>query len=143
MLFSILIVILYYRLRPSPTPQQAREQAPAVFRNFTPPELLAYNGSSGGPVYLAVRGQVFDVSSGRNFYGPGGPYVNFAGRDASRGLACGSFDKDMLTTDLTGELDNLRGLDQDQLEALADWEARFRDKYLLVGRLVACRESSS
>lgn len=86
---------------------------------------------------------MFDVSSGRNFYGPGGPYVNFAGRDASRGLACGSFDKDMLTTDLTGELDNLRGLDQDQLEALADWEARFRDKYLLVGRLVACRESSS
>ena len=88
------------------------------------------------PVYLAVRGKVFDVTPGRNFYGPGGPYENFAGRDASRGLACGSFDEDMLTKNLHGPLDDLKDLDKDQLEALQDWEDRFSEKYLVVGRLV-------
>ena len=42
-------------------------------------------------ILLAINGQVFDVSSGRNFYGPNGPYGNFAGRDASRGMAKQSF----------------------------------------------------
>ena len=89
------------------------------------------------PVYLAVRGQVFDVTTGRNFYGPGGPYENFAGRDASRGLACGSFDEDMLTKDLEGPLDTLDGLGDDEMEALRGWEERFSEKYLVVGKLVA------
>ena len=77
------------------------------------------------PVYLAVRGKVFDVTSGKNFYGPGGPYENFAGRDASRGLACGSFDEDMLTKDLYGPLDDLGGLGQEEMQAMQDWEDRF------------------
>ena len=88
------------------------------------------------PVYLSVRGKVFDVTPGRNFYGPGGPYANFAGRDATRGLACGSFDEDMLTKDLLGELDDLKGLGDEEMEALRGWEERFEEKYLVVGRLV-------
>lgn len=89
------------------------------------------------PVYLAVRGQVFDVTSGRNFYGPGGPYANFAGRDATRGLACGSFDEDMLTENLQGPLDTLEGLGNEEMDTLKGWEERFQEKYLVVGRLVA------
>ena len=89
------------------------------------------------PVYIAVRSRVFDVTSGRNFYGPGGPYANFAGRDASRGLACGSFDEDMLTEDLNGPLDDLKGLGEDEMQALQDWDERFSEKYLVVGKLVA------
>lgn len=87
-----------------------------------------------------MRGKVFDVSPGRNFYGPGGPYENFAGRDASRGLACGSFDEEMLTKDLEGPLDDLTGLGEMEMEALRDWESRFEDKYLIVGKLVAVGE---
>lgn len=111
-----------------------------MFRTFTPHTLLPYSGEAGAPVYLAVRGRVFDVSSGRNFYGPGGPYANFAGRDASRGLACGSFDEDMLTKDLDGPLDTLADLGRDELEALQGWEERFSEKYMVVGRLVAVGE---
>lgn len=88
------------------------------------------------PVYLSVRGNVFDVSPGRNFYGPGGPYENFAGRDASRGLACGSFDREMLTEDLDAPLDTLTDLGNDEMEALKGWEERFNDKYMVVGKLV-------
>ena len=84
--------------------------------------------------------KVFDVSSGRNFYGPGGPYANFAGRDASRGLACGSFDEDMLTKNLEGPLDTLEGLGSEEMDALRGWEERFEEKYLVVGRLVAVGE---
>jgi len=107
-----------------------------VFKTFTPRTLLPFNGENGAPVYLAVRGRVFDVSRGRNFYGPGGPYANFAGRDASRGLACGSFDEDMLTKDLDGPLDTLSDLGPSEMEALQGWEDRFSEKYLVVGKLV-------
>ena len=105
--------------------------------------LLPLNGENNTPVYLAVRGKVYDVSMGRNFYGPGGPYANFAGRDASRGLACGSFDEDMLTEDLDGPLDKLADLTADQVEALQGWEERFNEKYDIIGRLVSAEEYSS
>ena len=87
-----------------------------------------------------MRGRVFDVSRGRNFYGPDGPYANFAGRDASRGLACGSFDEDMLTKDLDGPLDDLGGLGDSEMEALRGWEERFNEKYDIVGKLVSVSE---
>ncbi|KAF6225774.1 hypothetical protein HO133_009776 [Letharia lupina] len=140
-LFSLLILLVYFRLRPSPPSTLPKGPAPVVFRTFTPPTLKPYNGEKNMPVYLAVRGKVFDVTPGKNFYGPGGPYENFAGRDASRGLACGSFDEDMLTKDLYGPLDDLSGLGSDERQAMQDWEDRFADKYLVVGKLVPVSEA--
>jgi len=136
-LLSLFAVLVYLRLKPSAPPALPPAPPPTVFRTFTPPELFPYNGLNGMPVYLSVRGRVFDVTSGRNFYGPGGPYANFAGRDASRGLACGSFDEEMLTKDLDGPLDTLTDLDDEQMEAMRGWEERFQEKYLVVGKLVA------
>ena len=46
---------------------------------FTQEELGNYKGVDGSPVYLAVLGQVFDVTKGRKHYGPGGGYEFFAG----------------------------------------------------------------
>lgn len=43
----------------------------------------------------------------------------------------------MLTKDLKGPLDDLKDLDRDQLENLQNWEERFSEKYLVVGKLVA------
>ena len=131
------MAIAYFQLRPkAPVAIPAAEPA-IVFQTFTPRTLLPNNGTNGAPVYLAVRRRVFDVTSGRQFYGPGGPYSNFAGRDASRGLAHGSFDEDMLTEDLDGPLDTLSDLDDEQRDALRGWEERFEEKYLVVGELVA------
>ncbi|KAL2214463.1 cytochrome b5 [Sarocladium strictum] len=113
---------------------------PILFRTYTPQTLLPYTGEDGKPVFFAVRGRVFDVSRGRNFYGPGGPYSNFAGRDATRGLACGSFDEDMLTKDLDGPLDTLSDLGEAEMESLKGWEERFEEKYDIVGRLVSVEE---
>ncbi|KAL2355353.1 cytochrome b5-like heme/steroid binding domain-containing protein [Cryomyces antarcticus] len=136
LLIAILAISMYYRLKPQPAPTLPAPTAPTVFQTFTPPTLLPFDGRNNAPVYLAVRGRVFDVTPGKNFYGPNGPYANFAGRDASRGLASGSFDEDMLTKDLQGPLDTLTDLDDEQLEALRGWEERFSEKYLVVGKLV-------
>ncbi|TGJ79272.1 hypothetical protein E0Z10_g9489 [Xylaria hypoxylon] len=137
----ILVLITFYTTyllyKPSPPATLPREPPAVVFRTFTPHTLLPFNGMNNMPVYMAVRGRVFDVTSGRNFYGPGGPYENFAGRDASRGLACHSFDEDMLTKDLNGPLDTLEGLGAEEMESLQGWEERFLSKYLVVGKLVA------
>ncbi|KAK1535946.1 membrane-associated progesterone receptor component 1 [Colletotrichum paranaense] len=131
------IYTIYVLLRPTPPPVLPKEPPATVFRVFNPRTLLSFTGENDTPIYLAVRGRVFDVSHGRNFYGPGGPYSNFAGRDASRGLALGSFDEDMLTEDLDGPLDPLEGLGPDEIEALQGWEENFDSKYLVVGRLTA------
>ncbi|KAK4188747.1 cytochrome b5-like heme/steroid binding domain-containing protein [Podospora australis] len=136
-LLSVVLYTTFSYLKPKPAAALPKEAPAVVFRTFTPRTLLPYNGENNMPVYLAVRGRVFDVTRGRNFYGPGGPYANFAGRDASRGLACGSFDEDMLTKDLDGPLDTLSDLGKDELEAMAGWEERFLEKYLVVGKLVA------
>ena len=146
-LLSLFLLIAYYQLRPRPRVLLPKAPPATVFQTFTPRTLLPKNGLNGEPVYLAVRGRVFDVTPGRNFYGPGGMYSNFAGRDASRGLASHSFDDDMLTKDLDGPLDKLADLDAEQLETLQGWEERFLEKYLVVGKLVAAgeegRESTS
>lgn len=69
------------------------------------------------------------------FYGPGGPYALFAGRDASRALALMSFDP----KDLTG---NIEGLSESELEVLQDWEYKFMEKYVKVGQLISNNASS-
>lgn len=96
------------------------------FVSYTPKTLALFDGTGseqspdGSKILLAINGKVFDVSSGRNFYGPGGPYGNFAGRDASRGMAKQSFDLCMSHADPA----MLTPLDQpiDTLEDLTDSE---------------------
>ena len=68
------------------------------------------------------------MTSGKNFYGPGGPYENFAGRDATRGLACQSFDEGMLTKDLDGPLDECEDLGEEERSNLQGWVERFEEK---------------
>lgn len=127
-LLSLFVILAYYRLRPAPPTTLPRAPEPVVFRTFTPRILQKYNGENGQPVYLAVKTKVYDVSPGRNFYGPGGPYENFAGRDATRGLACQSFDDEMLTKDLDGPLDDCSDLTAEQIENLSGWIERFDEK---------------
>ncbi|KAJ0080226.1 hypothetical protein Patl1_24320 [Pistacia atlantica] len=104
---------------------------PVQLGDVTEEDLRAYNGSDPSkPLLMAIKGQIYDVSVSRMFYGPGGPYAMFAGRDASRALALMSFDPQ----DLTG---NIEGLSEDELEVLQDWEYKFMEKYVKVGQLVS------
>ncbi|KAJ1297375.1 hypothetical protein BS78_01G370800 [Paspalum vaginatum] len=108
---------------------------PVEVGEVTLEQLRAYDGKDPAKqILIAIRGQVYDVSRGRLFYGPQGPYSLFAGRDATRALALMSFDPN----DLTGDLD---GLSPDDLEVLQDWEEKFKERYPRVGHL-ACQDAA-
>jgi len=93
-LFMILLYVAYLRLRPRKvTPPSVISDEPIVFTYYTPIELAEFDGKKNKRILMGIRGRVYDVTAGAHFYGPGGPYGNFAGRDASRGLSKGSFDE--------------------------------------------------
>lgn len=100
---------------------------PVQLGEITEQELKEYDGSDPNkPLLMAIKGQIYDVSQSRMFYGPGGPYALFAGKDASRALAKLSFEE----KDLTGDIS---GLGAFELDALQDWEFKFMSKYVKVG----------
>ncbi|KAK4776425.1 hypothetical protein SAY86_005113 [Trapa natans] len=102
---------------------------PVQLGEVTEEELKLYDGTDPGkPLLMAIKGQIYDVSQSRMFYGPGGPYALFAGKDASRALAKMSFEE----KDLTGDIS---GLGPFELDALQDWEYKFTSKYIKVGTI--------
>jgi membrane-associated progesterone receptor component len=113
------------------TQPAAREPLPVgEARDYTADELRAFNGSDPKlPVLLALEGRVFDVTHGRSFYGKGGPYEMFAGRECAVALAKMSFDE----ADVHGDTSVLDG---EQREKLTDWLETFEGKYTELGKLV-------
>lgn len=110
------------------------EDTEVIDSNFVPASLQKYNGTDSKKIFIAVKGNVYDVTQGASFYGPNGPYGNFAGRDASRGLALNSFDPAVLTP-INEPIDDLEGLTTSELESLTGWEELFESKYPIVGKL--------
>lgn len=49
-------------------------------------EMVGYDGA---PLYLSIKGRVYDVSAGHKFYGEGHEYHDWVGRDASRSFGTG------------------------------------------------------
>jgi len=97
--------------------------------DMTEEELKAYNGlDPTKPVLMAIKGKIYNVSSSRMFYGVGGTYGEWSGKDASRAIAKLSFEEEDLNSDLTG-------LEKDALESLDDWEIMFKSKYVKVGSI--------
>jgi len=95
--------------------------------DITPDELAKHDGRDPfRPIYLSIKGTVYDVTPGRSFYGPGGGYSAFAGKECARALAKMS----MNAADICGNLDDCS---EKELGVLADWEAKLSAKYKAVG----------
>jgi Cytochrome b5-like Heme/Steroid binding domain len=98
-------------------------------------ELSVANGEDGASIYIALKDPyssrvvVFDMSKGREFYGPGGPYHCFAARDATYGLAKSSLDPSAFNcshSDLTAA----------EQETHIQWYTKYTEKYDVVGWLI-------
>ncbi|KPJ10521.1 Membrane-associated progesterone receptor component 2 [Papilio machaon] len=132
-LLTVIIVVLVYKIYKSKSTKVAAElpELPKLRKDMTVAELRQYDGSQpDGRVLVAVNGWIFDVTRGRRFYGPGGPYAAFGGKDASRGLATFS------VTSSDKEYDDLSDLNSMEMDSVKEWEAQFREKYELVGKLL-------
>lgn len=57
---------------------------------------------------MAINGRVYDVSAGPSYYGKGGSYSFFSGKDAARAYITGCFETDLIP--------DLRGLTADELK---------------------------
>ena len=101
--------------------------------DLTPEQLSAYNGSTPGPIYLAIKGTIFDVTSSSSMYSVsetgGKGYSIFSGKDASRGLAKSSLE----AADAVGDTS---GLKEDEVVTLEKWYEFFKNKYPVIGKVV-------
>ncbi|XP_028251210.1 neudesin [Parambassis ranga] len=97
-------------------------------RLFTEEELRRYDGRQEDlPIYMAVKGVVFDVTRGKEFYGKDAPYNALVGKDSTRAVAKMSLDPADLTSDTTG-------LTKEQLTSLDSiFEGTYKTKYPIVG----------
>jgi len=96
---------------------------------FSEQYLTNFDGQNGKPAYLAIDGEVYDVSKGKA-YQPGGSYHHFIGIDAARAFGTGCF-KAHRTHDL-------RGLSEAELAGVQHWKqfyANHKD-YVRVGKVI-------
>ncbi|GMI06052.1 hypothetical protein TrRE_jg3848 [Triparma retinervis] len=141
--FFVSFIIWYYlnggfKTPPSPQPDEPSE--PPTLNNFTLAKLSTFDGSTDEtvpnptpvPIYVSVDSVVFDVSSGRDFYGPGGAYSMFAGKEIGWALATMSFEEVYL-----GNLDTT-GMSVAERSSMEEWIVKYRDYkgYPIVGRVV-------
>lgn len=128
------------QVEPVKEEEKQEEEDDEPQRNFTFEQLKYFDGKNDEsihelkPVYLSLNGIVFDVSNGREFYGEGGPYEQFAGHECGVALAKMSFE--------TTHLDDIAGcqsLPYAEKDELDGWIQKFKYYrcYPVRGRLVA------
>eukprot|EP00834_Sanchytrium_tribonematis_P007565 NODE_704_length_4578_cov_0.780978.p5 type:complete len:129 gc:universal NODE_704_length_4578_cov_0.780978:2776-3162(+) len=104
----------------SEKPIKLEPKKPVDPKPFTLKELSNYTSN---PIYIAIKGKVYDVTSGKSFYGVDGPYGGLAGRDATFALAKMKTDPDECDTTLNDK----------EMQVLQDWILKFDSKYPVVG----------
>ncbi|KAJ9102992.1 hypothetical protein QFC19_004549 [Naganishia cerealis] len=98
---------------------------------ITPSQLAANDGRTPEtPIWLAIKGTVFDVTPKRAMYGPGAGYHVFAGKDGSVGLGKSSLKPEDAIPDYTT-------LEPAEMKVLDQWYDFFSKRYNVVGKVVA------
>lgn len=72
--------------------EEEEEEEKIVLRDFTIEQLRGFAGDDQAAIYISLKGNVYDVTSAKDLYGPGQTYHCMAGREATRALAKLSFE---------------------------------------------------
>ena len=84
-MFGVVFLSGYIRLLP--ISEVASLPGTENLPRYTPTMLAKYDGTDPKlPIYLGLDGHVYDVTTGRSFYGLAGEYHALAGRDSSKDL---------------------------------------------------------
>ncbi|KAJ7644822.1 cytochrome b5-like heme/steroid binding domain-containing protein [Roridomyces roridus] len=103
--------------------------APPKDDPFTLEQLREFDGSDPSkPIYVSIKGTVFDVSHKADVYGPGKSYSIFAGKDGSKGLGMSSLKPEDAIPDYSE-------LSEKDRKVLDDWHSFFSKRYNVVGRV--------
>ncbi|XP_034839586.1 neuferricin [Maniola hyperantus] len=117
--------ILYEQIRfPKSTNEVPRKNI------FSVEELSTYNGIQQDKLYLAVVGNVFDVTLGNKHYMKGSSYHYFIGKDGTRALVTGNF------KDESSDKDHVLDLPCNDLLTILHWRQTFKQKYTYIGLLI-------
>jgi len=94
--------------------------------------LNSFVGKAEDPIYLSVLGEVYDVTSGREFYGEGNGYSYFAGRDGTASFFTGDFSEDE-----TQEKKSIIEYEPREIKAMELWRSFYEEheEYFFVGVL--------
>jgi membrane-associated progesterone receptor component len=84
-------------------------------------------GPEDEPILTIIDGLVYDLQKGREFYGQGGPYHAFAGRDCTRLLA---------KNQVSNKTDTGAPLTETETEQLDKWKEFFNGKYGSLGKVI-------
>ncbi|KAJ6573150.1 cytochrome b5 [Mycena vulgaris] len=104
--------------------------APPKDDPFTLAQLKEFDGSdSSKPIYVSIKGTVFDVSAKADVYGAGRSYNIFAGKDGSKGLGMSSLIPENAVPDYSE-------LNEADRKVLDDWHGFFTKRYNIVGRVI-------
>ena len=126
----VIAVVLYFAYKTSnkdsTNPSSNQE---TIKMDLTFDQLLTYDGIKEKRTFLALKGDIYDVT-GSPYYQPGTGYHAFTGRDASINLAKMSHDAQYFNK--YGEIP----LDEEENKVLNDWKARFDSKYQKIGKVI-------
>lgn len=111
-------------------PDPSTIPAPLYDVHMTSQELSKYTGGteSGGKIYVAIKGVVYDVSAKAAVYGQGQGYSVFAGKDASCALGKSS----LKPADVKADYSQLT---PEELKVLDEWVEYFGKRYAVVATI--------
>eukprot|EP01117_Protostelium_nocturnum_P018712 TRINITY_DN7885_c0_g1_i1.p1 TRINITY_DN7885_c0_g1~~TRINITY_DN7885_c0_g1_i1.p1 ORF type:complete len:178 (-),score=74.06 TRINITY_DN7885_c0_g1_i1:8-541(-) len=117
--------------------KKGREAKIALFgdglKRMTREELALYDGrdETGGKLYLAIKGKIFDVTSNPKSYGKKGSYHSFVGKDATRAFLDLCFTPECLSR-------GWEDLTEQQLKDVDGWVSFYEKdgKYPFVGYVI-------